>query len=862
MKRIIIAEKPSVAEDIARVLKVDKKEKGYHENDEYVVTWAVGHLLELFTPEDIDKKYRAWLLENLPIIPSKFEYKVVSKTKSQYDVIRKLLKRKDVGGVVNACDAGREGELIFREIIANEKVKLPIERLWLSSMTTKAIQEGFKNLKNGEEFEGLADAAKSRSESDWLIGMNCTRAVTKRLRSKSEKSSFSVGRVQTPTLSMVVERELEILRHEPRPYWKIEADFCQSPQVNYSGILQFKESGDNPDRIFDQDYCQKIVERMTDVLQKAAVKAEAGDVIRIQKQNPYPLFDLTSLQREASTRFGFSAYRTLQAAQRLYERDKLLTYPRTDSRCLPEDYVDYLKNALVSLRSLRGMSGLIEPVLNKINGANRFIFDNSRVSDHFAIIPTGETPGKKPDGDEGKIFDLVVRRTIAAFYPACEWEIIERTTVLEKDLIFKSRGKNLKKSGWLEVFGKQEMTPGEGGKLLPLNTGKQGKQLVDLIDFRKQDFVTKPPARIGEARLLTLMEFAGKQLDDEELYEAMDGKGIGTPATRADIIENLVSKGYMIRAKSGFMATSKAIRLMDVLNRVDVKRLSSVKLTAEIQAMLKDVEQGGLTRKKFMKAIEDYVCEVVEQMKTFRYEDLYVNDEPAGQCPLCGKNVLETMYGYACEKGDGGSGDGCPFFVRKDYSGRYIDRNNLRRILHEGGFEDSNFTFPGGGLFSGKVLLKEDGTVELLMKTDDGFAPLRAKSTSELQEQETTEWEEPKSSTYFAQDGVFRKTNAAFYFEVPLFPKALGKPPKNHDGKNFVARLPREVCSRPMSEKEALSFFVDGKTELLTKFVSKRGRYFNAKLFVKPNGKYGFEFEPRTKAGGKSAKEAEKQQDS
>ena len=845
-KRLIIAEKPSVAQDISRAMGIKNNEGNYFESDEFVLTWAIGHMLEFQNPEDIDKKYKFWQISELPIRPSPFKWKIVSRTRDQYASIRKLLKRKDLSGVINACDAGREGELIFREILVKEKVKLPIERLWLSSMTTAAIQKGFETLRPGQELEGLFHAALSRSESDWLIGINGTRAITKRLNRRTQKSVFSVGRVQTPTLSMVVSRELEIVDHDPKAYWKIQAEF-QAENHSYTGDLFPKNGGKEAgDRIFKSEDRDVFLKK----LEVQGTPAKASEKRKKSLQQPYPLFDLTSLQRDANSRFGFSAIRTLQSAQRLYEAHKLITYPRTDSRHLPTDYVEPLSSALSSLKQAPGFDPLISRMQNKVEVKNRKIFDDSKVSDHFAIIPTGQLPPASLKPDDQKIFDLILRRVVAAFYPPAEFENVNRTTIIDA-LEFRSKGKFLKVPGWLEVFGKHVS---EDSELPPLSDGSESSAIpVSLIKAGSSDHITKPPPRIGEGRLLGLMEHAGKALEIEE-YEVMEGKGIGTPATRADIIENLITKGYMSRVGSGLKASAKAMRLMDLLKRVNVERLSSVELTAEMESLLKEVQERKTSREDYMARIEAYVNEVIEQVREFKYEELYTEESSLGICPKCSANLHENLYGYACENRRQKNAT-CDFFIHKEYTGAFVSRGLAQTLLSKGETKDLDMHFMDAKGFKGKLVLKPDSSVDVLALGDDGYTSIRTKTTRELQEAESVENEKSMQSVHLEQDGTFRKTEEAYYFEVPKFPKVLGKPPKNFGEGAFVGRLPLEVCKRPISETEAESFFVDGKTDWLTNFISKRGKPFEAKLYVKANGKYGFEFKPREKKPPKPKKQ-------
>ena len=702
-------------------------------------------------------------------------------------------------------------------------------------MTHEAIRSGFDNLLPGSQFDGLADAAKSRSESDWLIGINGTRAVTKRLQSRAKRTVFSVGRVQTPTLSMLVERELEIIAHRPEKYFKVEASFTADDH-EYLGTLHLRDMARdkaNPTRIFDSTVLKDVQARLDELKN---TQASASETRKISEQKPHIFYDLTSLQRDANRRFGYSAQRTLQAAQRLYEQEKLITYPRTDSKYLPEDYGPVLQAAVGNLGDIPSYAKFASQIQSKIHGKDRRFFNNKKVSDHFAIIPTGELPSARLAGDEAKIFDLVVKRVLAAFMPVAKWENVDRVTVLG-DLEFRSKGRYLREQGWQAVYG---TVKDEGQNLPPLPISFNQSHQVIYNDYDVAEQMTRPPARIGEAKLLGLMEYAGKSLENEELLEAMQGKGIGTPATRADIIENLIRKEYVRRVGSGLKATSKAIRLIDVIRRVNVNRLTSVDLTAEIESKLQSVESGSTSRAEFMTTISEYVDEVIQQIRDFQYEELY-QEEPLVECSKSGRKFKEILPGYV-------DIDNEKFMIHKEYYGRYIDRGTLQDLIDQGSTEELELLYFDGKPFKGKLILGADNSIEALAKDDNGeFNTIRSKSAKELQEAEAVEEEKTTSSEYMDQDGTFRRTKDAYYFEVPVFPKVLGKVPKSLGDGPFISRLPLEVCQRPISESEALGFFQNGKTELLSDFISKRGKKFNAYLYVKSNGKYGFEFESRTK---------------
>jgi DNA topoisomerase-3 len=568
-KSLVITEKPSVARDIVAALDSLAEQEGYWENDRYVVTYTVGHLLELLEPEDLDPAYKRWVLDQLPILPREFRLKPKSGSSERVRVIRKLLKRADVTEVINACDAGREGELIFREIMDFLGNRKPVKRLWLQSMTSTAIRDGFANLAPGEEYDGLGSAAACRSHSDWLIGMNATRALTKRLRGRREKAAWSAGRVQTPTLAIVVDRELEVLAHVPRSYWRIEAQF-QADGHEYTSLWfdpRFRateaDAEARDDRIFDEERARAIAD---------AVRGHAGlarETRKPSRETAPPLFDLTSLQRECNQRFAWSARRTLNAAQRCYEGHKVLTYPRTDSRCLPSDYRETVNRVIETLSASGDYREWARRLQERGLQNTERTFNDAGVSDHFAIIPTGLLPKTPLTGDDGRLVDLVIRRFLATSFPEAVWTRVERITEVEQHS-FRARARTLDDPGWRVVLGQTEQ---EDQPLPPLPAGHDSATGIGVQNggAEIQPEQTKPPARITEARILTLMETAGRYIEDDELAAALHEKGIGTPATRADIIENLIAKGYVLRQGKSLRPTVKGVRLVDVLRRIQAE---------------------------------------------------------------------------------------------------------------------------------------------------------------------------------------------------------------------------------------------------------------------------------------------------
>ena len=588
-KTLVIAEKPSVAGDIARAIGGLKKVGDHYEGDSYIVASAVGHLLELKEPAEYEVKRGKWSFANLPVIPSHFDLAPIKKSETKLNGLKKLLKSKEVDKVINACDAGREGELIFRYIMEATKNKKPIYRLWLQSMTKGAILDAFKHLRTDAQMQPLADAAKSRSEADWLVGINGTRAMT---AFNSKDGGFfltTVGRVQTPTLALVVNREEKIRSFVPRNYWEVHADFKVDAGV-YEGKYfdpDFKKSSDpdlKAERLWAAEDAQKIAD---------AVRGKKGTATETSKPSTSScpaLYDLTTLQREANSRFGFSAKTTLSIAQALYEKHKLLTYPRTDARALPEDYLPTVKEILSVVAQTSSLGKFAQKAL-KDNYVvfTKKIFNNAKISDHFAIIPTGQEPKSVLSEVEQKIYDLVTKRFIAVFYPPAQFLNTTRTTVVE-DYHFVSEGKVMQHPGWLEVYGRT--SEDSGSELVPVAKGETPLT----VKSDALGLATKPPARYTEASLLSAMENAGKTVEEAELRDAMSEKGIGTPATRAAIIEGLIAQSYLIREGRELIPTAKASQLLTLLKGLNIETLSEAELTGEWEYKLSQIEKGQLSR--------------------------------------------------------------------------------------------------------------------------------------------------------------------------------------------------------------------------------------------------------------------------
>ncbi len=814
-KQLVLTEKPSVARDFVAALggkQAFATHDGFFESDKYVISWAVGHLLEFLAPEDIDAAYKRWRLQDLPIFPAEFALKPKAGQKARLDTLKKLFRRRDVAAVVNACDAGREGELIFREIyrfLANEK---PFQRLWLQSMTPHAIRDAFDRLQPGEKFDGLGAAAECRAESDWLIGMNATRALTKRLQTRRERTPWSVGRVQTPTLALIVDRELEILSHQSSPYWQIKAVFA-APGHTYEGVWFNPENAAQDENGKARD--DWIMDRAAAEAIAASVASKEGAAVEERKtsiERTPPPFDLTSLQREANRRYGYSASRTLQAAQRLYEEYKAITYPRTDSRCLPSDYEPKAKEVIQVLAGSPPYAEAAGLLVREGLRNSQAVFNDAGVSDHFALMPTEETPHKLPPV-EARIYDLVVRRFLGAFFPPAVWENIERTTTVEGER-FRTRARALKELGWYLVYDRK----GNGnGKLPPLEGGR-GSVTVQEANIVEEE--TKPKPRITEAGLLNLMENAGKSIDDEELSAALRDKGLGTPATRAEIIEGLITRGYMKRAGKALAAAAKGIRLIDVLRRIRVERLASAALTGELERHLREIERGERTRADFSSEIRDYTKEIVEHAKDFSFDKLYAKEPPLGKCPLCAKrDVVEESLVYRCK---GVEKEKCTFVLWKEKHGRYLDRRTVATLLGD------RKTPPLWGFFS-----REGNPFRAVLALEpDGQVQVKALQDAQDEEFQAPVNPTPLGTCPLCKEGVVIETPQSYIC-------SLGET----KGCHFA--LARKLLGRTMTREEAITYVHEGRTPFLDGFISRRGRPFRAALILGDHGRHTWEFPSR-----------------
>jgi len=813
-KQLIIAEKPSVAADIARALGGFTRQGDYFESENYLLSSAVGHLLELAVPEQYDVKRGKWSFNHLPVVPPRFDLAPIERNEARLNLLLRLMKKKEVTGLINACDAGREGELIFRYIAQYAKATKPIQRLWLQSMTPAAIREGFASLRPDRDMLSLADAAKCRSEADWLVGINGTRAMT---AFNSKEGGFyltTVGRVQTPTLAILVEREEKIRAFKSRDYWEIHARFGA-------------KAGEYPGRWFEPGFkkdedAERRAERVWDVATAEAVAKACRDGKGIVTDETKPatqmsplLFDLTSLQREANSRFGFSARNTLGLAQALYEKHKVLTYPRTDSRALPEDYIATVKKTMEMLGGIREYAPFSKAALK--GGwikANKRIFDNAKISDHFAIIPTLQAPGHLSEPEQ-KLYDLVVRRFLAVFHPAAEYLQTTRITRVGEHH-FRTDGRILQVPGWLAVYGRSAQE--ETQNLPPVADG----EAVAVLEANAIANQTKPPARYSEATLLSAMEGAGKLVEDDELREAMEAKGLGTPATRAAVIEGLIQEKYVVREGRELKPTWKAFRLLLALHHFGVTEITSPELTGDWEYKLKQMETGQLKRDVFMDHIEQVTRDLVERIKSGDIPDeAYVTvDAP---CPKCGGVVQENYRKFQCQK--------CDFSLWVVLSGREWAPEEIGELIAKRFIGPLNgFRSRMGKPFSAGIRLGDDFRLEF------DFGQAREDETPPDFSGQESLGACPKCGSRVFEHGT-----------VYLCEKAVG-PERKCD-----FRSGKMILQQPIERAQMQKLLATGRTDLLTRFISRKNRPFKAFLVKTPEGKVGFEFLPRAPKKGAAA---------
>ncbi|CAG37346.1 DNA topoisomerase III [Desulfotalea psychrophila] len=809
-KILIIAEKPSVAGDLAKVLPGKfTKQKTHYESDSHIVSYAVGHLVSLCYPEEIDPIYQKWGLANLPILPESFPLKAVENTKSQLNALKKLIRRKDVTEIINACDAGREGELIFKYILKyvwNTSVaKKTIKRLWLQSMTAESIKKGFNNLRENDTMQSLEDAALCRSESDWLIGLNATRALT---GFNSRKGGFFLtpcGRVQTPTLSLIVKREAIRNGFTPTDYNCLQANFSFETG-SYSGKWidpNFKKDPKNSylrqDRIWDKQKALAILEKCQ---QKPANATENS---KESRQSAPQLFDLTALQREANSRFGFSAKNTLGIAQALYEKHKALTYPRTDSRHLPEDYVDTVKEITQNQTGWE-FAAIAKTALKEgyIKAQTR-IFNNKKISDHHAIIPTNTLPQNLSE-PELKIYTMVVQRFLAIFFPPAVFHNTKRYSLVEGQT-FLTEGKILLEAGWKVVYAGADGSTGKDKILAPIPTGSP----VTCNKIEKEALTTTPPARYNEATLLSAMENSDKFIENEELADAMKERGLGTPATRATIIEKLIKEKYVVREAKDLVPTGKAFELFSLIEAMKIDTLASPEMTGEWEYKLNQIFKGEMTRDDFMQEIRQLTQQIVDRVRDFN------TDEERSLAPFSpvGETVIySTPTAWVSEDGT--------IAIRKVLGGRLMSNKEIVALLEGkslGPFSD--WRSKRGKNFTATVSLKNN-KIEFIF----------ADSTADL-DIDSIKKQEPLGLSPVDQTAVF-ETPVGYMSESAL------------DGESKKGlKISKVILDKTISKENIQQLLTDGKTELIQGFISKRKRPFDAYLLMDKKGKITFEFPPR-----------------
>jgi DNA topoisomerase-3 len=839
-KSLIITEKPSVASDIAKALGGLKKGKDYYENEKHFISWAVGHLLELAVPASM-KEQDKWDMKKLPIMPTEFELEPADKMTGRVNVLRKLIRDKNVSEIINACDAGREGELIFRYIIQFAGTKKPIKRLWLQSMTPEAIRDGFARLRSDAEMQPLASAARSRNEADWLVGINATRAFTLRLSGGRGSTVTSLGRVQTPTLAIIVDRESKIKEFKPRDLheiigtfgatageyagrWFDEAFSKEEHEIERTKRLLARLQLSLPDaeqrldsengslwdehraapRLWHPEIAQAIQRKCSG--KRGIVELEEK---KASTQAAPQLYDLTTLQREANNRLGFSAKRTLQIAQALYEKHKAITYPRTDSRALPEDYLPTVRSTLSKIENPFARRVLENDWVKP----NKRIFNNAKVGDHFAIIPTGTVP-RSLDNHERALFDMVTKRFVAVFFPPAQYENTTRITRVESEP-FKTEGKILVAPGWLEVYGR-EVTGDKPEENLPrVNQGEH----VETVRVEIKTEQTRPPIRYNEATILSAMEAAGKLVEDEELRDAMKQKGLGTPATRAAIIETLISAHYLVRHGKELQPTPKAIQTITLLKNA-VPELTSPELTGEWEFRLREIEHRQLTRDAFMRDIRNLTNDIVGKAKHFHPDEHMPDTEPFGKCPKCASPIIERFKSFTC------TNEECDFTIWKTIAGRLLSRDEFETLVRDkqigplGGFRSKK-----GKRFHAVLKLSDE------FKAEFDFGP-------NGQENGATQ-----SVDFSTQEPLGKCPKCG----ARVFELGMSYVCENSVGPNKTCdfRSGKVILQRSIEREQMHKLLLTGKTDLIDCFISRKGRPFKAFLVLTDKRDVGFEFEKR-----------------
>jgi len=788
-KTLVIAEKPSVANDLAKALSGKfRKEKAYLESDDTIISWALGHLVGIADPKDMSEQYKTWNMATLPIIPKSFKLTALPDTKAHLTALGKLIRRKDIGTIINACDAGREGELIFHYILEHEQGKAgiagkTIKRLWMQSMTQTAIKEAFDSLRSNEEMKNLQAAAISRSEADWLVGINGSRGLT---AYNSRFGGFQLtpcGRVQTPTLALIVKREESRMAFVPQAFWTLTANFLDNNEL-YPG--KWTDKKENSSKIWKKEDAEAILKKCEG--KPGSVEEESKQV----SQKCPPLYDLTFLQRDANSRFGFSAKTTLQIAQALYERHKLTTYPRTDSKFLPDDYVATVKRTMGSLTG--GVAKHAEFALkNNYVHKDPRIFNTAKVSDHHAIIPTGNTPSSLSEA-ERKIFDLICQRFVAVFYPSAEYLHTTRTTIVENET-FVSEGKILKNPGWKAVYGKSE----EDEDIMPKLSAPDAKPVAKTIEMAED--ATKPPARYTESTLLSAMEGAGKLVEDEELRDAMKERGLGTPATRAATIEKLISDKYLTRDGKELLPTGKAFDLINMAISMQIENLTSPELTGEWEYKLGLMEKGQVSRSDFMRDIEGLTSVMVGKIKNFKESDT----KKEGVAEAAGQQIHETVSNYETDSG---------IRIRKILGGRHISLAEVAELLEKKKLGPlDGFRSKKGKEFSAALILNEKNKVEFV------FEDLSANENLDF--------------STMTPIGTSPVDGSPVYETLTAFVSSTG------------LRITKSILGKTLTIEHVKAMLAGEKTALIKGFRSaKTRRLFDAFLKMDKKGKIGFEFPP------------------
>ncbi len=827
-KILVIAEKPSVAADIVKTLPGKfEKNKTHYESDTHIVSFAVGHLVSIQFPEEIDPRYKSWKLETLPILPQSFPLKALESSQSQLNALKKLIRRPDVTEIVNACDAGREGELIFKYILQFVKnpavAKKQCKRLWLQSMTKDAIKEAFAHLRSNEEMQPLEDAALCRSESDWLIGINATRALTGFNSSKGGFTLTPCGRVQTPTLSLIVKRELAREIFVPRTYFNLLASFSFGAG-SYIGkwidpqfVKDEKDAHARADRIWEEAQADGIMARCAG--KKAAVTETSK---KISERSPQ-LYDLTSLQREANARFGFSAKNTLGLAQALYEKHKMLTYPRTDSRCLPEDYLHTVGETMQAQTGWQ-FGRFAQEALNKnYIRADKLIFNNAKISDHHAIIPTPIAP-KSLSEPELKIYTMVVQRFLAVFFPPAKFLNTRRLSLVEKET-FLTEGKILQEPGWKAIYGSEVTTEGDEPGNAPLSVVlapiPKGAA-VNCAEIEKKQAETRPPARFNEATLLSAMENSDKFVEDEALAEAMKERGLGTPSTRAAIIEKLIKEKYLLREGKELAPTGKAKDLLSALESMKINLLASPEMTGEWEYKLNQILHGKFTRQQFMTEIRETTAHIVSQVRSFDPDKERVE---APFSPLNGVRYYSNYNAYSSEDG--------AISIRKSLGGRTMSEEEVIALLSGktiGPFSD--FWSRQGKPFTASLCLEQNKVVFQFAAAPDTLNIEAIKAAPSL--------------------GLSPIDQTPVYETPSSYMSATALEGEKKKG----LRINKIILGRAIAPQHIQQLLGEGRTELITGFISRWKRPFDAFLLLDATGKVSFEFPPRVKKEKKTGKKA------